>query len=104
MIDGYFCREYLMETEDGTTHAWLTKEVQADMSQLYSGFTGAAKGKQQDPKMMIYQNYGVLIESTTVDEKRKEKTHTKVTNIKMGDQIDRSILDISDAEIMGVGY
>ncbi len=103
MIDNYFCREYLIETEDGTTNAWLTKEIQANMSQMYGGFAGAAKGQKRDNKMMLYQNYGVLIESTTVEKNGKETTHTKVSNIKMGDQIDRSILDISDVEVMGVG-
>ncbi|MCB0633918.1 MAG: DUF4412 domain-containing protein, partial [Lewinella sp.] len=29
MIDGYFCREYLIKTEDATTNAWMTKEIQA---------------------------------------------------------------------------
>lgn len=103
MIDDYFCREYLIEAKDGTTHAWLTKEIQADMSKLYAGFAGAVKGKKQDNKMMIYQNYGVLIEGTTVEKDGKRTTHTKVSNIKTGDQIDRSILDISDVEIMNIG-
>lgn len=104
MIDGYFCREYLIETEDGTTNAWLTKEIRANMSQMYGGFVGAAKGKKQDNQMMLFQDYGVLIESKTVQKNGKETIHTKVSNIKMGDQIDRSILDISDVEVMGVGY
>lgn len=103
MIDGYFCREYLIETKESTTNAWLTKEIQADMSQLYSGFAGVAKGQKKDNKMMIYQQYGVLIEASTVEKNGKETTHTKVSKIKTGDQIDRSILDISDVEIMGVG-
>ncbi|PHN07438.1 hypothetical protein [Flavilitoribacter nigricans] len=104
MIDGYFCREYLIESEAGTTtNAWLTKEVQADMNQLYSGFISAGKGKKQDNSMMIYQNYGVLIEATTVDEDRQETSHIKVSNIKTGDQINRGILDVSDVEIMGIG-
>jgi hypothetical protein len=73
------------------------------MSQLYSGFSGAVKGQKKDNKMMVYQQYGVLIEATTVEKDGKETTHTKVSNIKTGNQIDRSILDISDVEIMGIG-
>lgn len=103
MIDDYFCREYLIETKQGTTNAWLTKEIQADMNQLYSGFVGAAKGRKQDNNMMIYQQYGVLIEATTVEKDGKTTTHTKVSNIKTGDAINRGIFDIGDVEIADFG-
>lgn len=105
MIDGYFCREYLVESKEGTTHAWMTKEIQADMYQLYGGFVGAAKGqkKKNNNTMMLYKDYGVMLEATT-EQKNGEKVHTKISNIKLGDKIDRSILDISDVEVTNMGY
>lgn len=107
MIDGYFCREYLIESNSGTTKAWLTKEIQANFDQIFNSLSMPTKVKAnpQDNPLFLYREYGVLIEanSTMDDGEGPEIIHTKITNIKTGAQIDQRILDISDAEIMGIG-
>lgn len=105
MIDGYFCREYLIEHREGTTNAWMTKEIQADFGKLYLGFSGspAGKGQQKNDQLFKYKDYGMMLEGTTVSKNGKETTRILISNLKTGDQIDRSILDLSNVEIMGIG-
>lgn len=105
MIDGYFCREYLIKSEESTTNAWLTKEIQADFSRFYDSLTNpmANKSPKEDNQMLQFQEYGIMLAATTEMNNGKETTHTKISNIKTGDQIDRSILDVGEVEIMAIG-
>lgn len=107
MIDNLFCREYLIKDEENTTHAWMTKEIQANFAQMFGSLSmpGQGKSRSADNPMEKYQEYGMMLEATTVTETKKgpKKTHVKISNVKTGDKIDRSMLDISDAKIMGIG-
>jgi hypothetical protein len=107
MIDGYFCREYLVKTEDATTNAWLTKEIQANFIELFTSLSvpGKSRNGAKDNALYKYREYGMMLEGTTVTEGKKGSSTTtiKIRNVKLGDQIDRSILDISDVNVMGIG-
>lgn len=84
VIDGYRCEEYILTTEDGVSHAWVTKDLKAHWSDLNSSFMGLSNaGKDQDQNQFKDVD-GFPIESTYVSSNGKDKMVTRCTNIKPG--------------------
>ncbi len=106
-INGYLCTKYLVETEDGNSTAWVTKEINMDMTKLMANLSIRNKGKKKSGGLNgeAYQGVeGLPIETTYVPKNGKETTIMTLSNIKTGNNIDRNIFNTSGVEIMSVGF
>ena len=41
-IDGYLCKEYIIQHEDGTTNSWVTQELDIDMTTVAKAMSAQA--------------------------------------------------------------
>lgn len=101
-IDGYKCREYLIEHEEGTTNIWLTKDLDLDPDVMFRALAAQAKQARQKNTLAFQQLQGFPIEATTVSKNGKDTTLAHYYNIKLGN-IDKSVFDTSGVEIMNMG-
>lgn len=102
-IDGYKCREYLIEHEEGTSNAWLTKDLDIDPTIMARAFATQARQAKQKNTMNFQKMEGFPIEVTTVSKNGKDTTVAHYYNIKIGN-IDKSVFDTSGVEIMSLGF
>lgn len=102
-IDGYKCREYLIEHEEGTTNIWLTKDLDIDPTVMARALAAQAKQARQKNTMTFQKMEGFPIEATTVSKNGKDTTFAHYYNIKLGN-IDKSVFDTSGIEIMNLGF
>lgn len=85
-IEGYLCEKWIITNEEGTSVAWITDEVDFNLSNAF-GFLGASantpgsKGKSQKGYEMMK---GFSLE-TTHTSKKGEVSVITVTNIRIGD-------------------
>ncbi|MEZ4986713.1 MAG: DUF4412 domain-containing protein [Saprospiraceae bacterium] len=103
VIDGYNCREYKIEHEHGTTHSWITNDLDLDPMVMAKAFAAqAGQGKKGGPAM--YDIAGFPIESTTVSKNGKDTSLVHFYNIRLGDDRDMSVFDLSGIEVMNMGF
>jgi outer membrane lipoprotein-sorting protein len=105
VINGYNCREYLIEHEDGTTNAWLTNDIDADYEGVLRAMamqTRQKKGKNGNQPIIPFK--GFPIQTTTVSEDGKETVETTYSNLRFGADIDKSVFDLEGVEIMDIGF
>jgi len=104
VIDGYNCQEYLIESEDGTTHSWVTTELDVDMAAMARAMTAQARQTKKSGGQQFYNIEGFPIESTTVSKNGKETTVSHFYNVKIGADIDKSVFDTSGVTITSLGF
>ena len=105
VIDGYNCREYLIEHEDGTTNTWMTTDLDIQLETLARAFASQSGSDQnQQMQQRFYDIDGFPIEATTVSKNGKETTYMRYSNILLGEHIDRSVFNTEGIEIMDLGF
>jgi hypothetical protein len=104
VINGYNCTEYLIEHEEGTTNAWMTTDLDADMMALSRAMLSFARNSKKNNISQNFATAGFPIESTTVSKNGKETTFAQYYDIKIGGNIDKSIFDIDGIEVMSIGF
>ncbi|MEZ4776286.1 MAG: DUF4412 domain-containing protein [Bacteroidia bacterium] len=90
VIEGYLCKEYIVDTEKELSHVWLTEDLNVDVTSL----TDFIKVKDSNGGMTDYTNVykikGFLLESHT-ETKGKDETHDIfIKNLKIG-SVDKNI-------------
>ncbi len=107
-INGYLCTKYIVETKEGTSTAWVTKDINMSMARMFRFMSFRQNAGKQKANGIDAQTYadieGWPIETTFVDKNGKETTIMTTTNIKTGSNIERNILDTSGIDIMSVGF
>ncbi len=104
-IDGYATEEYVIESKDGTTNAWITHDIDIDFSGLMGMLSNQMGAKKMASTRLYFgEENGFPIEATTVTENGKETILMHYHDIKIGAAIDRSTLDITGVKIMSVGF
>lgn len=105
VINGYNCREYLIEHEDGTTNAWLTNDIEADYEGVLRAMaTQMRQKKGKNGNQPIIPFNGFPIQTTTVSEDGKETVETTYSNLRFGADIDKSVFDLEGVEVMDIGF
>jgi hypothetical protein len=104
IINGYNCTEYLIETEEGTTNAWMTKEIDVDMMALTRAIASFSRQSKNKDVPNNFATAGFPIESTTVSKNGKETTVVQYYDINTGEDIDKSVFDMDGIEVMSIGF
>lgn len=95
-IAGFFCEEYLMESDDMTMNVWLTEEtVISGMDQAKVFATTTFGGKMNIPTDENQQQMGTMMESHMVEKGGKGATYDYV--VKSVNKIDLTV-NMSDYE------
>lgn len=102
VIDGYTCEEYEIEGPEGSGVSWVTNDIELDWPQVVQGMTMGMQGQQSMPGVNAPFE-GFPIESTWTDAKGKEVTVARYQDIRLGDDIDRSLLETGDIPIQQLG-
>lgn len=103
-IDGYDCEKIIItdnQTGDVTT-SWVTKDVPFKIEDIAATFGGMTRGKNPALEAMDGEYPGFPIETTFTDGRETLVLHYR--NIKTGNDIDRSILDVSGLQIQDLGF
>lgn len=84
VIEGYNCKEYLVETEKEINHIWLTEEISMDVTSL----TDFVKVKDSNGGMTnfsnVYKINGFMLESHIEIKGKDETTDIYIKNLKIG--------------------
>jgi hypothetical protein len=105
VINGYNCREYLIEHEDGTTNAWLTNDLEVDREANIRAMSAQMRQKKGNNfSANAFAVEGFPIESTSVSKDGKETTKMTYYNLNFGDDINMDVFDIRGIEIMSIGF
>lgn len=105
VINGYNCREYLIEHEDGTTNAWLTTELDIDRDAIIRAMSAQMRQKKNNNfSANAFAVEGFPIESTSVTKDGKETTKMTYYNLKFGGDTNMDVFDIRGIEIMSIGF
>lgn len=105
VINGYNCREYLIEHEDGTTNAWLTKDLEIDRDAIIRAMSAQMRQKKNNNfSTNAFAVEGFPIESTTVSKDGKETTKMTYYNLHFGADVNMDVFDTSGIEIMSIGF
>lgn len=102
-IDGYACQEYTFKNEEGSGQMWITEELKADFSALMQAFVRQNRGKRSEYFDPSLPYRGFPIEQTFTDHKGKETTITRFRQIRTGNNIDRSVLNLEGIEVATIG-
>lgn len=103
-IDGYNCREHLIEHEEGTTNAWITTDIDIDPEVIMRAMASQMRQKKNSSSQQLFNIPGLPIESTTVSANGKETVIARYYDLKFGDDIDKSIFDTSGVNIVNMGF
>lgn len=103
-IDGYDCQKIIVtDTETGdVTTSWVTDDTGLNQMQLTRGMAASFGGGQMSMPADAPMVDGILIKATTVTD--KETTEIHVTNIKVDEATDRSIMNLEGIEVTEVGF
>lgn len=85
-IEGYLCEKWIITNEEGTSIAWITDDVDFNLSNAF-GFLGASAntpGSKGKPQKGFEMMKGFSLE-TTHTSKKGEVSVITVTNIRIGD-------------------
>lgn len=105
VINGYNCREYLIEHEDGTTNAWLTTELEVDRETIIRAMSAQMRQKKSNNfSTNAFAVEGFPIESTTTSKDGKETIKMTYYNLKFGNDVNMDVFDIQGIEIMSIGF
>ena len=105
VINGYNCREYLIEHEDGTTNAWLTNDLDIDRDAIIRAMSAQMRQKKNNNfSGNAFAVEGFPIESTTVSKDGKETTKMTYYNLKFDGDINMDVFDTKGIEIMSIGF
>lgn len=104
-INGLKCEEYIVETDDGTTTAWVTKDYGLNYTSMMTPFVSRLKKKPANLENSdIYDMEGIPVESRTISKDGKEETLMYITDVKKDNAIDRSVFNLNDVEIMSLNF
>lgn len=103
-IDGYFCKEYIVEHEEGTTNSWITNDVDLDMMALVKAMSAQAGGQSKMGSQSFYNLDGFPIEAISVSKNGKETTTIHYYDIKLGDDISLDVFNLDGIEVMSLGF
>ena len=105
VINGYNCREYLIEHEDGTTNAWLTNDLDIDRDAIIRAMSAQMRQKKNNNfSANAFAVEGFPIESTTVSKDGKETTKMTYYNLKFGGDTNMDVFNTTGIEIMSIGF
>lgn len=96
VVEGYTCEEYIIEHEEGTSTAWITKDIDVNMGSLFTmagGFGQHNKHSSVDNSGFA-PGVGFCLEGTMKDKKGKTSTYT-VRNIRRDAAINQAPFDFS---------
>ncbi len=105
-IDGYDCEKILVEDSKHhtTTESWVTQDIALNYRDIFGGMAGmAGAGKQVSAPSgpaPLFDGFPIL--SITDDGKRLSEMH--ITDIRVGERIDRALFDTSGVEIQELGF
>lgn len=102
-IDGYFCKEYIIEHEDGTTNTWVTEDADVDMLSITKALASQARNKKM-PTQNYFDIQGFPVESTTVSSNGKETTTIRYYDVVTGEDTNLDVFDTTGIEIMSIGF
>jgi len=102
-IDGYHCREYLIEHEDGNTNSWVTSDIDIDMMGVRKALASQAKNRKI-PTQNYFEIEGFPVEATTVSANGKETTTIHFHTIKTGADTNLDVFDTTGIEVMSIGF
>ncbi|MEO0896486.1 MAG: DUF4412 domain-containing protein [Bacteroidota bacterium] len=101
-IMGYNCREYKYTNEDDITLTWVTDEMGFNIMEL---FQFVQVQNQQTGQSQTYPEYagvtGSILESTSINEKEKTKSHMLVEDVQEG-QVDSAVFSLEGYDTMSV--
>ncbi|MEZ4825013.1 MAG: DUF4412 domain-containing protein [Bacteroidia bacterium] len=84
VIEGYNCKEYIVETDKEINHVWLTEEISMDVTSL----TDFVKVKDSNGGMTdftnVYKINGFMLESHIETKGKDETTDIFIKNLKIG--------------------
>ena len=104
-IDGYSCREYLIEHEEGTTNAWVTNDLNINPAVIMKAMASQmSQRRNSNSTQPFYEMPGLPIESTTVSKNGKETVVTHYYDFKIGNNIDKSVFDTAGVNIINMGF
>ncbi len=104
-INGYNCREYLIEHEEGTTNAWITNDLDVDPAVIMKAMASQMnQRKNTNTVQPFYEMPGLPIESTTVSKNGNETVIARYYDINIGSNIDKSVFDTNGVNIMSMGF
>lgn len=105
VINGYNCREYLIEHEEGTTNTWLTKDIELDREAMIRAMSSQMRQrKNKSSGQQFFDIEGFPIESTTVSKDGKETITATYYNLKFGADMDKSVFDMTGVEVINMGF
>ncbi len=106
-VDGYDCEKILVKDSkhNTTTESWVTQDIDLSYRDVFGGMAGmAGAGGQQfsapTGPAALFEGFPVL--STTDDGKNLTEMH--MTDIRVGEGIDRSLFDTGSVEIQELGF
>ncbi|MEO0626464.1 MAG: DUF4412 domain-containing protein [Bacteroidota bacterium] len=105
VIDGYTCEKviYTNTEEEQVTEAWVTDDVELGVAEMFGPFAGMSQGRSPGSSAMAQDFMGFPIEMTSTD-RRGEQVIMKMRNIKVEDDADHTILDVSGLQIQDMGF
>ncbi|MBB4080368.1 hypothetical protein GGR28_003002 [Lewinella aquimaris] len=106
-IDGYDCEKIIVtdSKHNTTTESWVTQDIDLSYAEVFGGIanlSGVGKQQFQLPGGTEAPIEGFLIQSFTDDGKSITETH--ITDIRLGDDIDRSLFDTQGVTIQELGF
>ncbi|MCP9234777.1 DUF4412 domain-containing protein [Lewinella sp. JB7] len=106
-IDGYDCEKIIVtdNKHNTTTESWVTQDVDLTYADVFGGLSNlSGVGKQQfkTPGGAPAVLEGMPIRSTTTD--GKTTTEMYITDIRLGDDLDRSLFDTGGVEIQEMRF
>ncbi|MEL6970686.1 MAG: DUF4412 domain-containing protein [Bacteroidota bacterium] len=105
VINGYNCREYLIEHEEGTSNIWVTNDLDVDPVVIMKAMASQmGQRKNSNSSQAFYDMPGFPIESTTVSSNGKETVTARYYDIKIGNDIDKGVFDTTGINIMSMGF
>lgn len=105
VINGYNCREYLIEHEEGTTNAWLTTDLDIERDVIIRAMSAQMRQKKNNNfSTNAFAVEGFPIESTSVTKDGKETTTMTYYNLKFGADTNMDVFNTTGVEIMSIGF
>lgn len=83
VIDGYTCRQVLIENSESNTEVWVTSELPLTMTDVL-GYASAARSPRGGDTGMkeLYLDKGISLETTVIRKKDNDKTVMHIKEIK----------------------
>ncbi len=103
-IEGYTCKEYLIEHEQGTTNAWITQDLEVDPEIIMKAMASQMQGNKKNNNHPVFDLPGIPMESTTVSADGKETVIAKYYDLKFGDNVDKSVFNTDGINIISMGF